>query len=93
MIKNTTAQAHPSLQFVIFIGITIGIIGVGYLAGAAIVIGLYGIDTLLAISKLNFTNPNVANALWIIQILSTTLPIFVASVVFAYFIVKNPKSI
>lgn len=91
MIKNTTAQAHPSLQFLIFIGITIGIIGVGYLAGAAIVIGLYGIDTLSAISKLNLTNPNVANALWIIQILSTTLPIYIASVVFSYFILKNPK--
>jgi membrane protease YdiL (CAAX protease family) len=91
MIKTTTKQLHPSVQFVIFILITIGVIGAGYLIGAAAVIGLYGIDTILDIAKLNLTNPNVANALWIIQILSTTIPIFVASVIFANLIVKNPK--
>jgi membrane protease YdiL (CAAX protease family) len=89
MIKTTTTQAHPSLQFLIFIGITVGVIGAGYLVGAAAVIGLYGINTLSDISKLNFTNPNVANALWIIQILSTTIPLFIASVVFAKLIAKN----
>jgi membrane protease YdiL (CAAX protease family) len=91
MIKTTTTQLHPSVQFVIFIGITIGIIGAGYLIGAAAVIGLYGVDTILDIAKLNLTNPKVPNALWIIQILSTTIPIFIASVVFANLIIKDPK--
>ncbi|MES2377104.1 MAG: CPBP family intramembrane glutamic endopeptidase [Bacteroidota bacterium] len=91
MIKTTTIQEHPQLQLIIFIAITIGVIGAGYLIGAALVIGLYGVDTVLDIAKLNFTNPHVANALWIIQILSTTIPIFIASVVFAYLIVRNPK--
>ncbi len=77
-------------ELIYFALLTIGVIIIGYLIGAAAVIGLYGIDTLSDIPKLNFTNPNVANALWIIQILSTTLPIFVASVVFAYLIVKDP---
>jgi membrane protease YdiL (CAAX protease family) len=78
-------------DLLIFIVLTMGVILVGYLIGATVVIGLYGIETLLDISKLNFTNPNVANALWIIQILSTTLPIVTASVIFSYLIVKNPK--
>jgi membrane protease YdiL (CAAX protease family) len=78
-------------DLLIFILLTIGVILIGYLIASAIVISLYGLDTILDIGRLNFTNPNVENALWIIQILSTTIPIFVASVVFAYRIVKKPE--
>ncbi|MDB4927489.1 CPBP family intramembrane glutamic endopeptidase [Mucilaginibacter sp.] len=91
MIITVNKHTRPSLQFLIFIALTIGIIGVGYLIGAAAVIGLFGANVLMDIARLNLTDPNAANALWILQIVSTTIPIITASVIFAYAIVKDPK--
>jgi membrane protease YdiL (CAAX protease family) len=77
-------------DFIVFILITFGVIGAGYLLGAAIVIGLYGMDVLLDIGHLAIDNANAINGLWILQIVSTTIPIFIASVVFARYVVKSP---
>jgi membrane protease YdiL (CAAX protease family) len=91
MIINTNNRLHPSLQFLIFISVTIGLIVVGYLIGTAIIVPLYGIDTLTAIAQQDLSAPNIANALWILQIVSTTIPIIAAAIIFAYAIVKNPQ--
>jgi membrane protease YdiL (CAAX protease family) len=82
---------HPSLQFVIFIAITIGVIGAGYLIGSAAVIAIYGVDALLDIARLNLASPATVNALWVLQIVSTTIPIIAASLIFAIWVVKNPQ--
>jgi membrane protease YdiL (CAAX protease family) len=82
---------HPSLQFVIFIAITIGVIGAGYLIGSAAVIAIYGVDALLDIARLNLASPATVNALWVLQIVSTTIPIIAASLIFAILVVKNPQ--
>jgi len=60
------------------------------LIGAGIIAALYGLKTFGAIMNLNFTNPNTINALWILQIVSTTIPIFAAPVFFSYVIVREP---
>jgi hypothetical protein len=78
---------HPSLQFVIFIAITIGVIGAGYLIGSAAVIAIYGVDALLDIARLNLASPATVNALWVLQIVSTTIPIIAASLIFAILVV------
>lgn len=91
MSTNLNKQQHPSLQFLVFITLTIGIIGSGYLIGAAIVMGLYGVNTVVDLAKLNLANPNAVTSLWILQIVSTTIPIIVSSLIFAYLIVKNPQ--
>lgn len=92
MITKSHKQASPPLQLLIFIGIAIGIILVGYLIGMGVIIGLYGIDVLMQIARLNLSSPNAVNALWILQIISTTIPLFVAPVFFAYRIVKEPQA-
>ncbi len=91
MTVNVQKHSHPSLQFLIFILITIGMVIVGYLLGAATVIALYGVNTLMAIARLNLAEANVVNALWVLQIISTTIPILAASLVFVYAVVKDPR--
>lgn len=88
MIKP--AERHPLQDFLIFILLTFGIIGAGYLIGASIIVGLYGMDILMDLARLNLSNPNAVNGLWILQIISTTIPILIASLVFAVYVVKAP---
>ena len=91
MIEITKKQLPPYLQLILFIAISFSIIALGYLIGAGVVIVLYGLKTLQDIPRLNLLNPNLANALWIIQLLSTTFPILIASLVFANRVVKEPQ--
>jgi membrane protease YdiL (CAAX protease family) len=91
MTEITKKHLSPYLQLILFIALSFGVIALGYLIGAWVVIGLYGIETLMDIPRLNVSNPNLANALWIIQLLSTTFPILIASVVFSYWVVKDPQ--
>jgi membrane protease YdiL (CAAX protease family) len=91
MTENTGKQLHPSLQFLLFICISVGIIFLGNVIGAVIIMGLYGLDTLMDVTRFDLTNPNTVNALWIIQVAGTTLPILAGACIFAYRIVKNPQ--
>ncbi len=86
-----SSPIHPGLQFLIFIGVFIGILILGNLAGAAIITALYGLKTLMALSTINTTDPHFISALWILQTTGTTLPIFITPVFFAYVIVHDPK--
>lgn len=80
------------MQLLIFIALSIGVIIVGYLIGMGVIIGLYGLDALMQIARLDLSSPDAINALWILQIISTTIPLFVAPVFFAYVIVKDPQA-
>jgi membrane protease YdiL (CAAX protease family) len=91
MSTNPDKQQHPSLQFLVFIALTFGVIFAGYLIGAAIVMILYGVNTVVDLAQLNLANPNAVTGLWILQIVSTTIPIIVSSLIFAYWIVKSPQ--
>ena len=91
MVSNINKPSRPFSQLLIFIALSLCAIFLGNLIGVGAIILLYGIDILLSLSQLNLSNPNVINALWIIQVLGTTLPILAASVVFAYAIVKKPQ--
>jgi membrane protease YdiL (CAAX protease family) len=91
MTENANKELHPSLQFLQFILITVGIILIGNVVGALIIIGLYGMDVLINVAQFNVTNLNTVNALWLVQITGTTLPIFASAWVFAYYNVQNPQ--
>src|ERR1700742_2256566 len=81
MTDRAYNQLHPALQFLSLIG---NLVGIG------LAMALYGVNTVMAIAQMNFTLPHVLNALWIIQIAGTTLPIFAAPVFFAYVVVRDP---
>jgi len=89
-LEKSNNQIRPGLQFLIFIGIFIIILVIGNLIGAAIAAALYGLNTVMDIAQLNFKAPGIVNALWILQIAGTTLPILAAPVFFAYVIVRDP---
>lgn len=91
MTVNTYKRIHPSLQFLILIGLVIIIVAVGYLIGAGIIIILYDADVLMELAQLRLSNPDTVNALWILQVVSTTIPLLIAPVFFAYAIVKEPQ--
>jgi membrane protease YdiL (CAAX protease family) len=91
MVTNPNKHIYPSLQLLTFMAITLGTIAVGYFIGAALVTWLYGIGALTAIAQQNFSAPHMTNTLWILQIVSTTIPIMATSLIFAYAIVKEPR--
>ncbi len=89
-----TAYSHisPGLQFLYFLLVTLVAIAVGYLIGGGIITLFYGTSTLTDLSQLNLSNPNTVRALWILQMVSTTIPLLVAPLFFAHFIVKEQGS-
>ena len=82
---------HPGLQILSFGAIFLVTLIIGNLIGVGIATALYGITTFTAIANANYTAPHVVNALWIIQIVGTTTPIFSASFFYAYIIAKDPQ--
>ena len=91
MTSNPANRLHPSLQFLILAAITIGVVLLGNLIGAAVVAAFYGLEMVFNIAQLDLSAPGTVNALWILQILGTTIPLLITPLVFAQFIVKQPQ--
>ena len=85
-----TTSLHPGLQFLIFCFLTIGAIFIGSIIGIAIAMASFGTDIMGDIAQLNVSSHNALNALWIIQLTGTTLPLLIAPTFFAYVIVRDP---
>ena len=80
MVKKPVNQMTPALQFPVFILVSVLIIIIGNVIGLGVIAGLYGLDTILDITQLKLNGPNITSALYILQIISTTIPIFIAPV-------------
>lgn len=91
MTESAIKQQHPSIQLLVFVGIIAGVIAAGYIIGAGIVVAMFGVNALKQIAQLNLNDPNAAEGLWILQIVSTTIPIFAAAFIFARFVVKDTR--
>ena len=89
--KYPALSLHPALQFLIFAGIFIGVLIVGSVAGVGLVTLLYGLKTFTSISQMDTTIPHFIPAMWIIQLLGTTLPILTAPLLFSRFVTKDTK--
>ncbi len=79
----------PAKQLLLFIAVFGGIFIVGNLLGFGLVAAIYGINILMDIARLNFSHPQSINALYILQVVTTTIPIFLAPVVFARWILRD----
>jgi membrane protease YdiL (CAAX protease family) len=91
MMKSAVSQMSPGKQLLLFIVIFMGIFTAFNILGIIAVGLIYGFDLITDIAHLNFSNPQSIPALYILQIVTTTIPIFAAPVIFAYWIVKNPQ--
>jgi membrane protease YdiL (CAAX protease family) len=81
----------PFIQFLTLVGITIAALFVFTAIAAGIILALFGLKTLTNTFGFNTQDPHVGVALWILQIVSTTIPLFIAPVIFARFIVHQPQ--
>jgi membrane protease YdiL (CAAX protease family) len=84
-------QMHPAMQFLVLIGITIGIIIIGNFIAAAIIMASFGMDTLLDVSRLNISSGAALKGLWILQLVGTTLPLLISPLFFSYIVVHEPE--
>jgi membrane protease YdiL (CAAX protease family) len=84
-------QMHPAMQFLVLIGITIGIIIIGNFIAAAIIMASFGMDTLLDVSRLNISSGAALKGLWILQLIGTTLPLLISPIFFSYIVVREPE--
>jgi uncharacterized protein len=91
LIFDENGKYFPPVQLILFLAVFGGILIIGTSIGVGLIVVLYGVNTFNAISHLNVTYPHFANSLWILQTAGTTLPIFIAPILFALFIVKDPK--
>lgn len=91
MTSNSANRLQPALQFLVLVAITIGIILVGNLIGAGIVVAFYGLDMVMNIAQLDLSAPGTVNALWVLQIIGTTVPLLIAPLVFSQLVVKQPQ--
>ncbi|EHQ27621.1 CPBP family intramembrane glutamic endopeptidase [Mucilaginibacter paludis] len=92
MTEEAQSSMHPSLQFLLLIVTLIVLIFMGVAIGGGVVTVLYGFDTITQVMAFNTSAPNVITSIWILQILSTTIPLFLTAVVFARFMVKQPQT-
>ncbi len=83
-------QIHPSLQFLILIGLVVGTIIIGTFISVAIIYSSFGKDILNDVVALKISSVKTQNALWILQLISTTLPLLLSPIFFAYIIVREP---
>ncbi|WP_221262212.1 type II CAAX endopeptidase family protein [Mucilaginibacter sp. AK015] len=84
-------QISPAKQFLLFVAVFGAVFIVGNLLGIAIIAATYGLSLVMDIARLNFSNPQSITALYILQIVTTTIPIFAAPMLFAYWVMKNPR--
>ncbi|NCD69320.1 CPBP family intramembrane glutamic endopeptidase [Mucilaginibacter agri] len=91
MTDSGYSQMRPSFQFLLFIAVTLVTLLVGALIGMGVVALIYGTDTVLNIGQLNINTPAEISGLWVMQFVSTTLPILVIPVFYAYVVVKEPQ--
>jgi len=88
-LENNDKRILPGVQFLIFAGIVIVFFIAGVFIAMAIISALYGYNTFLAIAQFNTANPHFITAVWILQIVSTTLPIVLSSLFFSRVIVND----
>ncbi|WP_374948449.1 lysostaphin resistance A-like protein [Mucilaginibacter sp.] len=91
MVKRPVNQMTPALQFLLFIVVTVVTIIVFNLIGLGVIAGIYGVGVIKAIMALDFAAPGLTGALYILQLISTTIPIFLAPIFFAGVVVKDSQ--
>ncbi|WP_183561869.1 CPBP family intramembrane glutamic endopeptidase [Mucilaginibacter sp. SP1R1] len=94
-IKELTPQqteTHPSIQFIILVSGAILLLIAGFGIAAGLIIAVFNLKTLTDVLAFNLANKNTIPGLWMLQIVSTTVPLFVTPVLFARFIVKDTSN-
>ncbi len=92
MTDTGYSQMRPGFQFLVFIAITMVMLVIGFLIAMGVIALMYNFDTFMKVAQLQTDSPDAINALWIMQFVTTTMPILGVPVFFAYVVVKEPGS-
>jgi len=82
----------PPLQLLLLIGVTIILIFLGSTIGSFAIAQIYNSDTLQNVVSMKLNTPMAVKAMWILQILSMTLPLLIAPIFFGKLIMKEPQA-
>jgi len=85
-------EMSPSLQFLTFIGITVVLIFLGSAIASFVIAQVYNTDTLRKISMMDLSTPMTVRAMWILQILSMTVPLLLVPFIFGKLVMKEPQA-
>jgi membrane protease YdiL (CAAX protease family) len=85
-------QMHPSLQFLTLIGLVIAAMIVGTFISMGIIYSAFGRDVLTDVTLLKVSSIQAQKALWILQLLSTSLPLLLTPVFFSYVVIREPDN-
>ncbi|MBB6111831.1 hypothetical protein SAMN05421821_114113 [Mucilaginibacter lappiensis] len=91
-IKPYQTDIHPILQLMVILFFLFFVPIIGLLIAKGIITLLYGAQTWTDVGTFNIANPNLKSGLWILQISSMTIPLFVIPVLFARFLVRDTQS-
>lgn len=83
---------HPGVQFLIFVVLFLGLLFAGTILALGLTSLLYGPKAALATASLSGSQEHFKQVMWILQILGTTLPIFLTPFIFAKAIVGEPAA-
>src|SRR6202000_1311298 len=81
----------PAVEFLLFVLVFIGVFAVGNVLGWFICTSIYGKHIYDGMNNLGpKPSADVINALWILQVAGTSLPILLAPIIFGWRIMKRP---
>ena len=80
----------PFVQMLILFCLLIGLFFIGSALAVGIITAKYGAQTLTDVMAFDLTSPHDLNGMWILQLVSTTIPLFVTPILFAWIIVRQP---
>ena len=86
------SQITPFLQFIILAAGTIVLVFVLSLIATGLIWVFFGEKTFTDAISFNTQNPKMVQALWLLQVIGTTLPLFLAPLLFAKFIAREPDT-
>jgi membrane protease YdiL (CAAX protease family) len=85
-------ELTPPLQLLTLIGVTIALILLGSFIAGGYIAARYGKGVLGQIEASQLNSPVAINAMWILQIMSMTVPLLLTPVIFGRFIMKEPDA-
>src|ERR1700744_2869037 len=90
--RNYRIQPHPGVQFLIFISMFIAVLIAGNILAYLLVSWRYGDATINAVMNVATEKPHFNTAVWIFQVLGTTIPILAAPLIFSLAITGKPRT-
>ena len=89
-VHSPYATLSPGLLFLLFAAIFTAVFIAGNLLGFVIAVAVYGRNVFAPLQHNSFTGTGLVNAIWILQVIGTSIPILIAPIIFERGFMKRP---